>query len=113
MTRAEWLAGLKVGDEVAFTSASAVARTTIDRVVWASPYHVAVRGAQFSRKSGDEVTKSWFRAHINPVTDVVREQVEADRLRYAIESATRHLLGLKQLPLATLRKIAELLGVKP
>lgn len=113
MTRTEWLAGLKVGDEVAFTPAASSASMRIDRVTWASAAHVVVCGAKFRRKDGGEVTKSWFRSHINPVTDVVREQVEVDRLRYAIESATQHSHGIKHLPLSTLRQIAELLGVKP
>jgi glycogen synthase len=81
--RAEWLAGLKVGDEVALVTATR--EWSIGRVSHARKSLVVVAanwggGLRFSRKTGSRMPRGTYGVTMQPVTPTARENAERTAL---------------------------------
>ena len=115
MTRQEWLASLKVGDEVVVRQRSSFGEYRLCAVTSAPRTMVVVDNFSKFRRSDGTCTarSSFYRPTIEQPTQEIRVRIESGRLCDAIEHSVRQRSVLMAMPLSTLRQIAELLGVKP
>ena len=106
MDRTEWLAGLKVGDEVAERQYNSNIVTTVERT---TSKMIMFEGKRFWRESGMEVGRGeeWGGRNLYPVTDEIREEIERREIDNNIDRFAEK--GKKMYPLAKLRALRALI----
>lgn len=91
----EWLAALKVGDEVLIDNRWAATIAAVDRV---TSTQIIVGKSKYRRHSGRAIgADSWNPVYLRQPTQRDRDAIEVSRLRLEVETAT------KTAPLSTLR----------
>ncbi len=105
MTLEQWLASLKVGDEVAESRGSFGSRAYVSKVTKVTKASIYVGAVAYRRNNGRRRVSGIYKTpHISPVTQEIRDEAEFSDLRSWLEEVTERLYSNDRRPiLAQLR----------